>query len=126
MSRDPTRRRVLAGLAAGGTLGLGGCVTLSPSLSAATDGSDVFKSVSTSEPWAAQRVRASVSLADGATTDANVRRLVVVGPGGSTYVTVTVESGQTSATVYFPLGGTSTLAAVDNSGKTVDTIEVTV
>ncbi|WP_254534774.1 hypothetical protein [Halomarina litorea] len=122
--RTTTRRRLLAGLAAGTTLGLSGCVTLSPSFERSFPDSQVFVRVSASEPWAVNRVRATVTLTERATTELGVRTLVVVTASGSTYTTATVSGGQTSVTTYVPLGTRVKLVAVDNAGAFVEQVTV--
>lgn len=125
-ARRLSRRKLLGSLALAGTVAASGCVTLGPRVTAAdTADSSVFDSVSVSEPWANGRVVATVKLRAGASTETGVRKLVTVAPDGTKFDTVDIDSGQTSATLYFPVG-TSTLSAVDYGGRTVESIEVTV
>ncbi|MCO8244179.1 MULTISPECIES: twin-arginine translocation signal domain-containing protein [unclassified Haladaptatus] len=121
-----SRRTFLGAVAAAGLVGTSGCVTLDPKARVSgTDESKIFEKVSVSEPWASGRVSASVSLTPAATTEYGVRELTVISSSGSEFDTGTVQSGQTSKTVFVPVGK-STLSAVDYDGKTVDSVTVTV
>ncbi|WP_458205078.1 twin-arginine translocation signal domain-containing protein [Haladaptatus sp. NG-SE-30] len=120
-------RRTLLGATIGtGVAGLSGCVTLSPTVSVSgLAGSEVFERVSVSEPWASDRVAASVSLTPEATTKLGVRGLTVVHSDGSKFDTASILSGQTKKTLFLPVGK-STLTAIDFDEKTVGSVEVTV
>lgn len=121
-----SRRAFLGAVATAGLVGTSGCLTLDPTVSVSGAGnSNVFEKVSVSEPWASGRVAASVGLTRTATTEYGVRKLTVISSSGSKFDTGTVESGQTSKTVFVPVGK-STLSAVDYDGKTVDSVTVTV
>ncbi len=121
-----SRRAFLGAAATAGLVATSGCLTLSPKASVSKAGaSNVFKKVSVSEPWASGRVSASVSLTSAATTKYGVRKLTVISSSGSKFDTGTVQSGQTSKTVFVPVGK-STLSAVDYDGKTVDSVRLTV
>lgn len=125
---DPiSRRSLLVAVATGSMLGLGGCLTVDPSVrvSGLAD-SNVFKQVKTSESWASGRVALSVSLTSVATTTHGVRQLAVIDRSGEKFDTVTVYSGQTSKTVFAPTHQPATLSATDYDGKTVDQVRVTV
>lgn len=128
MRRRIPRRRVLASVALVVALGFGGCLTLSPTVTADTGDSAVFEQVSTDEPWASGQVRTAVTLAPNATTEQGVSKLVVIAGSGSSFDTTTVESGQTSGiTLYVPADGNATITAVDTvNGTVVDTQPVTV
>ncbi|WP_227380755.1 hypothetical protein [Haladaptatus halobius] len=52
--------------------------------------------------------------------------LTVIKQDGTEFDTGTVQSGQTSKTLFLPVGQTATLSAVNFDGKTVETIDVTV
>ena len=121
---EPTRRELLAGLAGAGMLGLGGCVTLSPSMSQTFPDSKVFEKITGGEPWAYRRLGVSITLTDRATTALGVSRLVVINESGGKYLETTVSSGQTSVSTYLPLGQTVTIVAVNSSGKTVERVTV--
>ncbi|ODR82186.1 hypothetical protein BG842_23540 [Haladaptatus sp. W1] len=121
-----SRRAFLGAAAAAGIVGTSGCLTLSPTVRVTgIEDSTVFKAVSVSEPWASGRVNAKVSFTPSATTEYGVRTLVVVSSSGSEFDTAGVYSGQTSKSVFLPVGK-STLTAVDFDGKTVDSVSVTV
>lgn len=119
-----TRRRLLAGLAGGGALGLAGCVTLSPSLDETFPDSQVFESVKASEPWSGQRIRTGITLTERATTELNVRAIAIIDKNGYQYLRPTVSGGQTSVTTYLPMGHRVTLAAVDHLDRTVERVTV--
>jgi hypothetical protein len=118
----PTRRRLLTGLAAAGTLGLGGCLTRSPTLDVRFPDSQVFESVTASEPWAALRIRVGIALTDRATTDLNVRTISIVDGNGYEYLEEGVTGGQTNLVTYLPLGMKVTVLALDNLGRTVERV----
>lgn len=122
-----SRRSLLAAVATGGMLGVGGCMTINPSVrvSGLAD-STVFKQISTSEPWASGRVALSVSLTSAATTKHGVRQLAVIDKSGEEFDTASVHSGQTSKTLFAPTHQMTTLSATDYNGKTVEQITVTV
>ena len=118
----PPRRHVLLSLLLVASLGLGGCLTLSPTVGVDTENSTVFEDASTSEPWASGRVRTSITLAENATTTQDVNELVVISESGDDFDTVTLDSGQTSATVYVPVNQNATLVAIDTvNGTTIET-----
>ncbi|MGN8214666.1 MULTISPECIES: hypothetical protein [Halococcus] len=120
MSRRIPRRRALAGVALVVALGFGGCLTLGPTVTADTGNSAVFEQVSSDEPWASGRVKASVNLTPSATTDQGVSKLVVISESGSSFDTTTVETGQTSGiTLYLPANGNATVTAVNTVNGTV-------
>ncbi|EMA53717.1 hypothetical protein C450_07407 [Halococcus salifodinae DSM 8989] len=101
-------------------LGFGGCLTLGPTVTADTGNSAVFEQVSSDEPWASGRVKASVNLTPSATTDQGVSKLVVISESGSSFDTTTVETGQTSGiTLYLPANGNATVTAVNTVNGTV-------
>lgn len=123
---QPPRRHVLVSLLLVSSLCLGGCLTLSPAVSMDTDNSRVFKDVSTIEPWVSGRVKTSIMLTLNATTAGDVTKLAVISASGSTFDTVTLDSGQTSTTVYVPANGNATIVATDTvNGTVVETQPVT-
>ncbi len=113
------RRHVLVSLLLVSSLGLGGCLTLSPSVTVDTDNSTVFKKASTSEPWVSGRVKTSITLTSNATTTQGVSKLAVISASGSTFDTTMLDSGQSSATVYVPANQNATIVAVDTVNGTV-------
>jgi hypothetical protein len=67
-------------------------------------------------------VTTSITLAPNATTTQDVSKLVVISPSGSTFDTVTLTKGQTSATTYVPANQNSTLVAIGaTNGTTIKT-----
>jgi hypothetical protein len=124
--RATARRQVLVTVLVVGSLTLGGCLTLSPTVGMETANSSVFKSASTTEPWGSGRVRTSITLTDNATTTQDVTKLAVISTSGSTFDTVTLDSGQTSATVYVPTNQNATIVASDTvNGTVIDTRTIT-
>ena len=120
MSGRSPRRQVLASVALVVALGFGGCLTLGPTVTADTGNSAVFEQVSSDEPWASGRVKASVNLTPSATTDQGVTKLVVVSESGSSFDTTTVETGQTTGiSLYLPANGNATITAVNTVNGTV-------
>ena len=127
MCRRIPRRRVLASVVLVIALGFGGCLTLSPTVTADTGDSTVFEGVSTDEPWASGRVKTAVTLTPNATTEQGVSKLVVITESGSSFDTTTVEPGQTSGiSLYLPANENTTITAVNTvNGSIVDTQAVT-
>lgn len=123
--RRATRRGVLALTSTVVAGGLGGCLTLDPSVSTSgVDDSAIFESISVGEPWATNRVRTNVTLTPAATTEHGVRRIAVIRGNGTAFTAASVESGQTKVTLYVPAGGTATLSATNASGGTVDQLSI--
>ena len=123
---DLPHRRILVSFLLVVSLGLGGCLTLSPTVGVDTTNSSVFESVSTNEPWASGRVQTTVTLAPNATTTQDVSKLAVISTSGTTFDTVTLDSGQTTATVYTPANQNATLVAIGTTnGTTIDTQTIT-
>lgn len=118
-----SRRRFLAALPPAAALTLGGCLTLSPTVSANTDDSAVFEEITTSEPWVSGRVKTSVTLASNATSEQSVTDLSVTTESGKSFDSTTVASGQTSGlTLYLPAGENATITATDSvNGTTIET-----
>jgi hypothetical protein len=124
--RSTVRRQVLVTILVIGSVTLGGCLTLNPTVSVATDNSTVFKDASTTEPWVSGRVRTSITLTANATTTQDVTKLAVISQSGSTFDTDKLDSGQTSATVYVPANQHATIVASDTAnGTVIDTQTVT-
>lgn len=121
MTQRTSRRRLLASLPL--VAGLGGCLTLDPTVTAETGNSTVFESISTSEPWASGRVRTSVTLTSNATSDQGITQLNVTDESGDSFDSTSVSSGQTSGlTLYLPAHQNATITAVDGvNGTTVET-----
>jgi hypothetical protein len=123
-----SRRALLGTAATGGLLGLAGCLTIGPSVTATgLSRSAVFESVTMAdEAWASGRVAVKMSLTPTATTEQGVRKLTTVTKSGSKFDTAMVESGQTSATLYAPTHQRVSLSATDYDGKTVETVTIRV
>jgi hypothetical protein len=120
------RRHILVTLLLVSSLGLGGCLTLNPTVGVDTDASTVFKKVSTNEPWVSGRVRTSITLTSNATTTQDITKLAVISQSGSTFDTDKLDSGQTSATVYVPANQHATIVAIDTvNGTVVETQTIT-
>jgi hypothetical protein len=120
---SPSRRRLLAGVAAVGTTALAGCVTTELSVDAPdVDGSPVFESFSVTNGvvWAGDSARVKATLTDAATTDRKVRELSVITASGGEAWTGTVSGGQTSVTMQLPVGKRLTVHAFDASANPVD------
>jgi hypothetical protein len=122
---DRSLRRVLVAALLVCSLASGGCLTLDPTISADTNDSAVFESISVSESWASQRVRAKATLA--ATPSAgNVSQITVVTASGETFSTVNTDPGQTSIVLELPANQNSTLVASDPvNGTTIEKLNVT-
>lgn len=119
----PSRRHVLVSLLLVSSLGLGGCLTLDPTVTAETGDSAVFEGFSTSEPWASGRVKASVTLASNATSAQGITDLTVTDESGKNFYTTTVSSGQTSGIIlYLPANQNAAVTAINSvNGTTVET-----
>lgn len=131
MDRDyaPSRRRVLAGVAALGATSFGGCVTTGFSADAPdVEGSPVFASFSVKNDvgWGDDKVEVSASLTDRATTDLKVRKLSVVSGSGSEVWSGTVTGGTTSATMFMNVGVPQTVHAFTSTDSPVDDQSVTI
>lgn len=102
-----------------------GCLTLSPSVTADTDASPVFDTVSTDEPWGGQHVRTDATL-ESSPEASNVTTITVIDESGQSYSTVSVDSGQTAVSVWVPTNQNSTLVASNSvNSTTIDTMNVT-
>jgi hypothetical protein len=122
---DRSLRRVLVATLLVCSLAVGGCLTLDPTVSTDVDDSAVFESVSVSESWASQRIRASATLA--ATPEAaNVTQITVIEENGKTFSTVNTAPGQTSVVLQLPPNENATLVASDTvNGTTIEKLNVT-
>jgi hypothetical protein len=125
MSPDLPRRHVLALAAAVGSGGLAGCLSTASTLRApAIDGSQIFKSIKTSESWSSNKISASIGLTSAATTQHGVRGLVVISSSGSDFWTKPVDVSQTSVSGSFPTSGPATLAATNYDDQFVERLQV--
>lgn len=124
--RSTARRQVLVTVLVVGSLMVGGCLTLDPTVGVDTANATVFKNASTTEPWVSGRVGTSITLTDNATTTQDVTKLAVISKSGSTFDTVMLDSGQTSATVYVPANQNATIVAIDTvNGTVIETRTIT-
>lgn len=102
-----------------------GCLTLSPSVTADTSESTVFKSLSIDEPWASEHVRVNATLRSTPTAE-NVTSITIIGENGRQYSTVSVASGQTVVPLWIPASRNSTLVASNSvNSTTLGTLNVT-
>ena len=68
----------------------------------------------------------SITLAENATTTQDVSKLAVIAESGKTFDSVTLDSGQTSASVYVPANQNATLVAIGTTnGTTIETRTIT-
>jgi hypothetical protein len=124
--RPTARRQVLVTVLVIGSLMVGGCLTLDPTVGIDTDNTTVFKNASTTEPWVSGRVRTSITLTANATTTQDVTKLAVISKSGSTFDTVMLDSGQTSATMYVPANQNTMIVAIDTvNGTVIETRTIT-
>lgn len=122
---ERARRAVLVSLLMVVVLTSSGCLTLSPSVTANTDGSAVFKSVSTNEPWAGDHVRVNVTLRSTPTAG-NVTTIIIIGENNRQYDAVSVASGQTVVPLWVPANQNSTLVATNSvNSTTLGTLNLT-
>lgn len=120
-----TRRTVLVTLLVVIVLTSSGCLTLSPSVTANTDNSTVFKSVSTSEPWAGNHVRVNATLRSTPAAG-NVTTITVISENNQQYDTVSVASGQTVVPLWVPTNQNATLVASNSvNSTTLGTLNIT-
>ena len=124
----PSHRRLLVCLLLVASFGLGGCLTLNPTVSANTHNSTVFESFSTDDSWATGRIKASIVLAPNATTSQGVSKLTVIDETGTQFDTASVSTGQIASgqtsltTLYLPANQNVTVNAVNTtSGNTIET-----
>ncbi len=107
------------------SLAFGGCLTLDPSITANTDDSAVFESLSVSESWASQRTRAKATLRSSPEAG-NVSQITVVTASGTSFSTVNLDPGQTSVVLELPANRNATLVATDTvNGTTIEKLNVT-
>lgn len=99
-----------------------GCLTLSPTVTMETTESTVFERLSVTEPWASRSVATTVTLTSAASPTNGVTQLVVIAESGSTFDSTTVDSWQTSVTMYLPTNQNATIVAVNAvNGRVVET-----
>lgn len=119
MAPDPSRRRILASIAALGVAAGSGCLTIDPTIRTPAGDAAVFESVSTTDPWAGRSITTTVRLTPEATTTRGVTRLVVIAEDGSRFDSTDLASGTTKTEVYLPTNQNATLVAVNAVNGTV-------
>jgi len=119
MADTLSRRRVVATIALLGPVVGSGRLTLGPTVTTETTESTVFERFSVSDPCASRSVATAVTLTPTATTTSGVTQLLVVAESGTTFDPTTVDSGQTSVTMYLPTNQNATLVAVNTVTGTV-------
>lgn len=122
---DGSRRRALVAVMVVFALAFGGCLTLDPTVSADTNDSSVFESLSVSESWASQRVRAKATLSSSPDAG-NVTQISVVTESGKEFSTIEIAPGQTNVVMELPANRNATLVASDTiNGTTIEKLNVT-
>ena len=124
MSETVSGRALLATLLVC-SLMLGGCLTLSPTVSADANDSAVFENLSPTESWSGAGIRVNTTL--GSTPAAsNVTSITVIQGNGRTYETVDVASGQSTVILTLPPNANATLVASNSvNSTTIGTLNVT-
>ncbi|WP_256685640.1 hypothetical protein [Halococcus qingdaonensis] len=101
-----------------------GCLTLGPSISADTDDSAVFESLSVEEPWASEHFRVNATLRSTPAAS-NVTTIAIIGESGEAYDTVSVASGQSVVPIWVPTNRNATIVASNSvNSTTLDTLNV--
>jgi hypothetical protein len=119
------RRQVLVTVLVIGSVMLGGCLTLNPSVTPETTDSSVFKNISINESWASQRIQTTATLTSSPAAE-NVTQITVIGETGKTFSTRQVDPGQTTVILQLPPNQNATLVASDTvNGTTIATLNVT-
>lgn len=107
------------------SLTFSGCLTLRPAVTAETNTSSVFETLSTDTPWAGQHVRVNATL-KSTPAAANVTTISVIREDGQSYTTVSVASGQTTVILWVPTNQNAKLVASnDVNSTTLATLNVT-
>jgi predicted neuraminidase len=124
MSETVSGRALLATLLVC-SLVLGGCLTLSPTVSADTNDSAVFEDLSPTESWSASGIRVNATL-KSTSAASNVTSIAVIQGNGRTYETVDVASGQSTVILTLPPNANATLVASNSvNSTTIGTLNVT-
>ncbi|PSP61414.1 hypothetical protein BRC77_13200 [Halobacteriales archaeon QH_8_64_26] len=124
MSETVSGRALLATLLVC-SLVLGGCLTLSPTVSADTNDSAVFEDLSPTESWSASGIRVNATL-KSTSAASNVTSIAVIQGNGRTYETVDVASGQSTVILTLPPNTNATLVASNSvNSTTIGTLNVT-
>jgi hypothetical protein len=123
--RYTARQQVLVAVLVIGSLAFGGCLTLTPTVTPETTNSTVFESVSTSESWSSQRIRATVRLTSSPAAG-DVNQITVIGENNKTFSFRNLDPGQTKVILQLSTNRNVTLVASDTvNGTTVATLNVT-
>lgn len=119
MTVTRSRRQIIATLALLCVIAGSGCVTTNPTVAVDTSASTVFEDVSANEPWTTRSLSTTITLNETATTEQGVGELVVIAADGTSFDSVPLDAGQTSATVYVPPNQNATLVAVNTINGTI-------
>lgn len=119
MTSTRSWRRIIVGLALLCLVAGSGCLTTNPTITVDTSSSTVFADIAASEPWTSRSLSTTATLNATATTDQGVGKLVVIAADGTSFDSVTLDTGQTSATFYVPPNQNVTLLAVNTINGTV-------
>lgn len=123
--RPTTHQQVLVAVLVIGSVAVGGCLTLNPSVTPETNNSSVFKNFTVNESWASQRVQTTIHLTSSSVAK-NVTQITVIGENGKTFSMRQVDPGQTTVILQLPPNETVTLVASDSiNGTTLATLNVT-
>lgn len=123
--RSTVSRQVFLVILVVGSLTLGGCLTLNPTVTPETTDSSVFKKLTINESWASQRIQITATLTGSSAAD-NVTQITVIGENGKTFSTRRVDPGQTTVILQLPPNQNATLVASDTiNGTTIETLNVT-
>lgn len=123
--RSTVSRQVFLVILVVGSLTLGGCLTLNPTVTPETTDSSVFKKLTINESWASQRIQTTATLTGSSAAD-NVTQITVIGENGKTFSTRQVDPGQTTVILQLPPNQNATLVASDTiNGTTIETLNVT-
>ncbi|WP_049901925.1 hypothetical protein [Halococcus agarilyticus] len=118
-------RRVLAAALVVVGFAAGGCLTLDPTITAETNDSVVFESLSATEPWIEAGVRVNATLRSTGAAG-NVTQLTVIEPNGRSFGTIGVDPGQTTVVFTVPANRNSTIVASNTvNSTTIETVNVT-
>jgi hypothetical protein len=123
--RTTSGQQILVVVLVIGSLMLGGCLTLNPSVTPETTDSTVFKNFSINESWTSQRIQTTATLSSSPAAK-NVTQITVIGENGKTFSKRQVDPGQTTVILQLPPNENATLVASDTvNGTTIATLNVT-
>lgn len=123
--RTTAPRQILDTVLVIGSLMLGGCLTLNPSVTPETTNSSVFENFSINESWASGQTRTTARLTSSPAAG-NVTQITVIRANGKTFSTKQIDPGQTTVILMLPPNENATLVASDTvNGTTIATVNVT-